>query len=150
MLLLFVACSKKPLDACLGGDAAACDRACAETTSACSEIADAYLGGKPEGLKADPARRVVFLEKSCASSNNEKCHRLGEAYRDGVGTTKNADKAIDAFSRSCGLDWGDGCNDLGAALLSRNAAGDEQHARESFKKACGLGNVAGCANAKRP
>jgi TPR repeat protein len=110
-----------------------------------------------EGKCTKPAVGVVHeCQKSdskdctlqCDKGERASCHELGRLYQDGAaGVAKDPTRARTLFERSCGLDHGGGCSDLGIALLTGEVATkDPPKAAQSFERACKLGEANGCFN----
>jgi uncharacterized protein len=84
----------------------------------------------------------------CDKGERASCHELGRLHQDGAaGVAKDPARARTLFERSCSMDHGGGCSDLGIALLTGDAAAkDPPKAAQSFERACKLGEANGCFN----
>jgi TPR repeat protein len=101
-------------------------------------------GAVHECKKSDPKDCTL----QCDKGERASCHELGRLYQDGaVGVARDPTRARTLFERSCGLDHGSGCSDLGIALLTGEATTkDPPKAADSFERACKLGEANGCFN----
>lgn len=91
---------------------------------------------------------------ACESYDYGKaCNQWAVYNFHGRGTKKNFSKSVELFRKSCKLDYGDGCYNLGVTLSSndpetnKSVAYDEKEALAAFEKGCRLGTPDSCFQA---
>jgi TPR repeat protein len=92
---------------------------------------------------SDAKSSIVY---SCNLGNSVNCFSLGWNYENGVnGYTKDYSKAIEFYRKSCNLNNGRGCNNLGDLYYNGNGVDkDYDVAFYLFEKACKLNSEYGC------
>jgi len=83
--------------ACEEGEEEGCVRACDALNDPVRCLRVAVLSSK--GAK-DPIRAATYFRKACDNGHPLGCKELGMMYRDGIGLTKDADRASEFLKRS--------------------------------------------------
>jgi len=91
-----------------------------------------------------------YLESGCRYLEPNSCSAVGAMYRDGKGTTRNVQRAYDAFHRAC--DHGDtkSCRALGSLYETQAVAGKSigkrnlGHTVTAYSGACSNGDTIAC------
>lgn len=132
-------------DAPARAEAAAVDVACPEGTVLSEGKCTKPAAGVTHQCQRGDAKDCGA---QCEQGERASCHELGRLHLDGTsGVLKDVPRARTLLEKSCGLDDGGGCSDLGIALMSGEAAtNDPARAAASFDKACKLGEANGCFN----
>lgn len=116
---------------------------------ACQYLAEMYeivseFKKTPDDIKALNIKTVALFESACAEGSGEDCNELGVLYDEGnTNFKKNAEKAIQYYQKSCGLDFSDGCYNL-AQFYSQIRYKNDLKAAEFYAKACQFDDMLAC------
>lgn len=80
------------------------------------------LNGSTFFQKADPVKGVEYLKKSADKGFIPALNKLGECYRDGVGTVKNPSEAEKLFISAASLNFAEASLNLAKLYLNGNTA----------------------------
>lgn len=62
-----------------------------------------------KALKKNPPRAAILYEKSCDLGYPKSCYNLGIMYVNGEYFVKNNIKALELFTKACGLNLQEAC-----------------------------------------
>jgi TPR repeat protein len=125
-----------------------------ELAAACKKGDQLYcmaLAGKElvESLD-DPdvqARALKAFDAGCTAGVLEGCSQLGELYRYGIGTSKDAAKAKALYEKACNGKDPLGCSDLGVLYAAGDGVTkDDAKAAGLYQQACDGGLMIACVN----
>lgn len=91
------------------------------------EVASAY----EDVGSTEKSRLFALRQRACVGGHVWSCIRVGVAYREGDGVTKDAVKSADAFEQACKAKNADACEQL-IALAGPDASGDSIRQRACF------------------
>lgn len=106
---------------------------------ACSALGTLYAKGT-SAAGSDPEKARVLFERSCAAGVARGCHNLGIVHREGVGVSKDVERALTFFLRACDQGHAAGCTAAGDILASK----DKPRAVALYRRACIGDHVDGC------
>jgi TPR repeat protein len=114
-------------------------------SQACNAGGVLYIDHFSDGKSA-----TVLYEKGCVIADGRdaahNCSNLAWAYEFGKnGKSKNLARAVDLYSKACGLDLAIGCRDAGAILRKANEITDQPRALSLLRKGCALTKSDGSA-----
>jgi TPR repeat protein len=119
------------------------DACAAEDWAACADLADQLYDAtdaKPE------AARLYML--ACEHAVSDACWDVGLMWEDGIGVTRDRDRALHWYGLGCALGAPTGCLNGGLLLQDRrgDVAADDAAAVEAFRAGCELGDAKSCTN----
>ncbi|MEQ8404592.1 MAG: tetratricopeptide repeat protein [Oceanicaulis sp.] len=125
----------------------ACDAGIAR---ACSKEGMIYRYAQ-RGIKRDDGRSLAAFRQACRSGFMPSCYRVGNAYRDGHGTTNIASSdssALGMYLHACANGEPRACNEAGR-IYRKHPFTNSVRAADLYRQACDGGELAGCNNLAR-
>jgi TPR repeat protein len=120
----------------------ACDKY--DYPRSCYHYSNAAMLGR--GLKKDSVESFKYNLKSCNLNVGQSCLRSGIMAYYGKEVTQNRELGVKCLEKACDLKEPDACLQL-FQLYFNEGLNDPPKALEYSKRACNLGNFAGCVNA---
>ncbi len=111
---------------------------------ACSALGNLFAKGS-SAAEANAEKARQLFERACLSGVGRGCHNLGVVHREGVGVTKDPERALRYFLRACDGGHAAGCN-AAAELLQPI---DKPRALGLYRRACTGDHVEGCRTLER-
>jgi TPR repeat protein len=138
------------MEACLGGDGAACgrvtpdlERFCAGGEGrACTTLG--WIHESAKGVTADPARAAALYTQGCDKGDKSGCARFGWLQARGEGMAKDEARGMGTLDRLCGEGFMEACTQLAVLHAGQQTKADIARAKELLKKACDGGDTEAC------
>lgn len=108
----------------------------------CDELALLLMENRLVEAEPDFAGAFAAATKGCDAGGQMACTNLAVLYFQGQGVTADPAKAVELTTAACDADNGVACKNLGFNYESNLK--DFTNARVHYRKACDLGNGAGC------
>jgi uncharacterized protein len=123
-------------------DEATCKTRCdANDAKACAGLGGLLRAGLAPGKPSDAGERAkVAFTKACDNGQSRACTALGEMMFQGLGVARDETGAIERLEQGCRGGDPAGCNDVGHAILSKDAG----MAKEYYERACNETSALGC------
>lgn len=142
---------QEKLQACSGGDAAACADALPELESSCEEgsAADActfaaWLHREGRGVPKDAARSAALLDRACRLDDKRSCVEFAWAQAHGDGLPKAEPAARALLEALCGDEVFLACTRLALLHAAVPKVGEQARAKELLARACAGGESDAC------
>jgi TPR repeat protein len=138
------------MEACLGGDGAACGRVTPDLERfcgggegrACTALGWIHESGK--GVTADTAKAAALYKQGCEKGDKSGCARHGWLQARGEGMAKDEAGGMGALDRLCAEGFMEACTQLAVLHAGQQTKAGIARAKELLKKACEGGDEEAC------